>query len=185
MKNLDFGPLSEVLFFSVPSFLTLFLNLLFSFLPVALPGCLVTMKSLYDLIHPCLERRTLKFALPDNYDIPVNGLKSGIVYSVPFSISKDLTLPELDIGLRKYIVLTSFVTMPEASVYKDCCAVFRKNNVRTSWKLFDIEPEPVAPTEQLTPNLNLRLCALGPDSGHAVMSLLRCQFVSHDNKLKY
>lgn len=69
--------------------------------------------------------------------------------------------------------------MPEAAIHKNCGAVLREHNVRTSWKVPPVETEAIAPGVQAAPDKQFRLGVLTPDAGHHFAAFGLGDDVSH------
>jgi len=61
---------------------------------------------------------------------------------------------------------TIIVAMPEATMNKNCSLIFRKNNIRTSRKVFYMEPEAIPGPMKQRSDLGLRIRVLGTNSRH-------------------
>ena len=67
--------------------------------------------------------RLFQLALPDNDDAPSFRLQLTPHLLIPLLVPGNLGHPELRVGFWDCIILTAFVAMPEAAMYKDNCPI--------------------------------------------------------------
>lgn len=115
--------------------------------------------------------RPLQLTLPDDDDAPAFRLQLPPYLLIPLLVPCDFSYPEFCVSFWDRIILTVFVTMPEAAVHKDDGAVFWKHNVRRTWKALVVEPVSITPAPQLGPHNPLRYRIPGADAGHVVGAL--------------
>lgn len=71
------------------------------------------------------------------------------------------------------------MAVPEAAMNEYNSIVFWKYDIRFTWQLFLVQPEPVSLPVKITPNQKLRLSILTTDPAHVVTALGRCMYVTH------
>ena len=116
---------------------------------------------------------TANGTFPDEANPPALLLIIFEVFSVPFFVAGKLLFPEFLIGFWKNKVLTVFMGVPEAAVYKDYCVVMWKYEV---WfTRVTLVTDSVAETgfEKGRANLFFGLCILCTDMRHVFMAVFR------------
>ena len=87
--------------------------------------------------------------------------------------------PEIHIRLRKFEILASLMTMPEATVDKHDCLILLQHNIRAPRQLTVIDPIAQPAGEKIFPDNHLRLGILPLDSRHASAPLFGCHQIRH------
>lgn len=95
------------------------------------------------------------------------------------TVSVNFRLPEIDVCARHHERFTTFVTMPETSIYENAGPIFPQYNIRFSWQTRMVQPVPETIVPQIFTHNNLRLGILSMYGCHAMMSLFWCQRVGH------
>ena len=72
-----------------------------------------------NAINGILQYGFLQLALPNDDDIPALRLQLSPDVLIPLLIPRNLSHPEFCVGFGDRIILTVFVAMPKAAVYKD------------------------------------------------------------------
>ncbi len=67
---------------------------------------------------------------PDADYSPSKGFQHSFVPDIASDIAFNLFLPELDIGLWQPEILASLMTMPEATIHKNCRLILWQDNIR-------------------------------------------------------
>src|SRR5579862_136808 len=86
---------------------------------------------------------------------------------IPFYISVEFLLPELQARLRHGCTLTVGMAMPETTVNEYDGSAGRKNEVRASWKIAAMQPEAQSHGMRQTSNDQFRSSVLLPNLRHA------------------
>ena len=76
-------------------------------------------------------------------DRPAEAAQLALIRVVAFPVFKQFWDPIGPIRLRNFSVAAS-MPVPEAALDLNDCAVFRQNNIRASWKIAHMQPEPEA-----------------------------------------
>jgi hypothetical protein len=98
---------------------------------------------------------------------------------IPLPIAFNLCFPELRIGFRKYIIFTSFMSVPEASVHKNASTVFLQYDVGRTRESLYMDTETVSVSEKEFPHDYLWLRVLATDTCHAPVALFGSEFIWH------
>lgn len=85
---------------------------------------------------------------------------------VALPIGGEFCIPEVRSRLWQPEKGAPFMAMPEASVHEDDSLPFWKHKIGLSCEPFRMKPKPEAARPQLSPDNDLRLSVLGPDSRH-------------------
>ena len=83
-----------------------------------------------DRIYGFNNSTSGQLTFPDNDYIPSFGFQTSPDFLVSFSVSCDLDLPKIRVGLRGLVILAILMTMPETPMNKDNGAILWENNVR-------------------------------------------------------
>ena len=78
----------------------------------------------FDLVHGLVNDGLAEFAFPDCDCAPADGFKALDIDEVPLLITCNLILPEFGPRFRHDEFAAALVSMPEAAVHEDACAVF-------------------------------------------------------------
>ena len=70
--------------------------------------------------------------------------------------------------------------MPKASIHKNNCLIFWKNDIRFSWKPSIVFSVTKTLSEQISSDQFLRSCVFATDVGHIVAPLFRCMHICHN-----
>jgi hypothetical protein len=100
-----------------------------------------------------------------------------LFFLVPSLVTFYLRLPEVCATLGYYEVFATLVTVPEAPVDKDDCAVLAHHNVGMSWLPRMVQPVSVPMGKQIAAHQDFRLGVFAADGCHAAAALFLCQFV--------
>lgn len=100
---------------------------------------------------PCL-------ALPDDEDPPPSGLQLTRLACVTLNVPAELLLPEVDSRLRLCGVTTTFMSMPEAPVNKNCGSIAMQNDVGPPGQVPRVQPESQATGVKVAAYDDLGLC---------------------------
>lgn len=71
------------------------------------------------------------------------------------------------------------MAMPETPMNENHGSIFGQYQVGTSWKIFDMKPEPEATAMQKTPDHHFRLRMLPPDTRHHPAPGCTVDYVDH------
>lgn len=74
---------------------------------------------------------------------------------ISFGITRELFIPKLCSAFRAVAKLATLMSMPEASVYKDNCFMFRENDIRFSRQGLLVKPEPITQRMKYRPDDSL------------------------------
>ena len=124
-----------------------------------------------------------ELAFPQLDDMPSFVTKLDTPVQIPLPIAFNLCFPELRVGFGKYIIFTTFMSVPEASVHEDAGAVFPQYNVGRAGQFLHIDTETIAVCKKEFPHNHFRLGVLAPDVCHAFMALFGSEFVWHGAKV--
>lgn len=72
--------------------------------------------------------------------MPSHRGKFALVFYVSITVAFNLRFPESGVALWNYIILASFVSMPEATVHEDACPIFAKHDVRMTGEAWMVQP---------------------------------------------
>lgn len=103
-------------------------------------------------------------ALPYHGHAPAHVQERSDCGQVALPIGGEFCIPEVRSRLRQPEKRAPFMAMPEASVHEDDSLPFWKHKIRLSCEPFRMKPKPEAARPQLSPDNDLRLSVLGPDS---------------------
>ena len=84
--------------------------------------------------------RFFQLALPDDDYAPAFRLQLTPYFLIPLLVPGNLGHPELSVGLGDCIILTVFVAMPEAAVYKDNRPILWQYDIRAAGKALIVYP---------------------------------------------
>ena len=121
----------------------------------------------------------LQFAFPDNDGMPSHFCQPMQHLMVPFPVPPDFILPELGIRFRHHIIPAPFMSMPEASVYKDDRTILAQYYIRMTRQTRVVESIAEPSAEKELPHHYLRLGIPPAYRSHTTMALLLGQFVCH------
>lgn len=107
-----------------------------------------------------------KLALPDDEHGPAGTLQRFDCPLVPFDVALELGGPEVGSGLGQHCIMTAWMAVPEAAMYKYTGLQARQYNVRSSGKIPAMQPIPVSIGVQESAYQHLRLRVLPPDGRH-------------------
>ena len=93
---------------------------------------------------------------------------------VALFVAVDFLLPEVGVCLGHLEVWAVVVSMPEATVDKDDCAVFAQHDVGMSGQTWVVQPEPVTTSEEKSSYCQFRFCVLAAYGSHVVVPLAVC-----------
>ena len=106
-------------------------------------------------------------------------------YSMVLFIATDITcnlfFPELYIFLRPYIILATFMTVPEAAIHKNYGSVFREDNVWLFWKPGIVFPVTKPLSKQILSDYFFRFGVFTTNAGHIVAALLQGMYICRNN----
>lgn len=119
-----------------------------------------------------------KTTLPNGHHPPAGFQQLSYFPTVPFSVSFDLRNPEFGSGCRK-TAETATMPVPETTVDKDHGPARRKDQVRSTWKGFDVQPVPITSCMEKPPNEHLRFRVTSFHAGHETTAFFWGQFVGH------
>lgn len=125
-----------------------------------------------------------KLALPDDEYIPPCLLQSADRCLIPIDIGVELGLPESGARLGEHGVPAAWMTMPEATVYKDAHFKLGQYNVRLSRQILPMQPVTVALGMQEPAHNHFGLRVLPSDPRHHQGSLGRLNDV-HFKQFRY
>jgi len=86
--------------------------------------------------------------------------------AIPINIAIKLFIPESMIGFRSCGIAATLVAMPKATVNEDYCIVPAKHDIRTTWKLTDVEPVAKSSRMKMSPDEKFRFGVLALDRRH-------------------
>ena len=129
-----------------------------------------------------VEVRLFQLTLPDDDDAPPFRLQLTPDFLVSHLVPRDLSHPEFRVGLGDSIVLTVFMTMPKAAVYKDDGAVFGEDDVRGARKASIINFVAESQAPECMAEFQLRFCRGGANGDHITMALDGRENIWHYNK---
>ena len=112
-----------------------------------------------------------QFAFPYGDDGPGEDVESLGVLQVTLYVLRHLRLPEFHVRLRHDVLRASLVSVPEAAVDEDDCAILGQDEVGGAGEALVIEPVPVAFVPKCVPDGPLRGGVPGTDAGHVVRPL--------------
>ena len=130
-----------------------------------------------DIVRQTLK--ILRFALPDDQDLPTESSQRGFVPSVTPCVAVELVLPEVAPlrRLRNPIPRTPLMPVPETTMHEDHLTAGSKHQVGPSREISSVKPIPISQTVDKPSHLHLRLCVPGTDRPHARAPLLDRQRV--------
>lgn len=105
-------------------------------------------------------------ALPYHCDAPTQTQELFNSGQIPLTIGSELCVPELRSCLRQPEEWATFMAMPKTAMYEHHCPPFREQKVRLSCQPLPVKAKSEAARPQLSPDHDLRLGVLGPDSRH-------------------
>ena len=115
------------------------------------------------------------FAFPYDNGEPACFLEKRKIIFIPHDIPLKLLPPEIQTGFRRVSIFAALMPMPEAAMNKDYCPVFWENNIRSPWKGFIRNSEPVPHAMQHRADSKLGLCIRSSDAGHIPTAFFRGQ----------
>ena len=113
----------------------------------------------------------LELTLPDGNAVPSHGGYLALFFDVALLVAADFLLPEVGVGLGHLEVRAVVVSMPEAAVDEDDCAVFAQHNVGMAGESGMVEAIAEAAGKEILAHQNLRARSLALDCSHAAMAL--------------
>lgn len=125
------------------------------------------------------EPASFELALPDDDDGPAFGFELAPGVLVALLVPCYLGGPEVGVGFGDGVVFTVFVTVPEAAVDEDGCAVFGEDDVRFAGEASVIDAVTEAQAPEGFAEDQLRLGGGGVDGGHVCVALGGCVIVWH------
>ena len=124
-------------------------------------------------IKPIIQLRTVtKLAFPHRNHSPSQCLQMCRRHFIPMPVPSNLRFPELNICFRFSRIATSFVPVPEATIYHYCNTIFGQDNVWATRQLPIMKTKPEPTSMQPLPNQNFRFGVLATDAGHAISALV-------------
>ena len=113
----------------------------------------------------------LELTLPDGNAVPSHGGYLALFFDVALLVAADFLLPEVGVGLGHLEVRAVVVSMPEAAVDEDDCAVFAQHDVGMAGESGMVEAIAEAAGKEILAHQNLRARSLALDCSHAAMAL--------------
>ena len=113
----------------------------------------------------------LELTLPDGDAVPSHGGYLALFFDVALLVAADFLLPEVGVGLGHLEVRAVVVSMPEATVDEDDCAVFAQHDVGMAGESGMVEAIAEAAGKEILAHQNLRARSLALDWSHAAMAL--------------
>ena len=96
----------------------------------------------FYFIRQCFEESFFfQLAFPDHNQIPTELLQLFFRISVPLNIPLEFLLPEFRIRGWGRRLPTSRMPMPETATHLDNSPIFREDNIRMPWQIFDMKPK--------------------------------------------
>ncbi len=134
-------------------------------------------KRTFQRLQSMLTYFGLKLTLPNGNAVPPHGCQLTLFLQIALTVSFNFTTPELHIGLRKNIIPTPLVSVPEASVHKNHSLVFAQYNIWMPGKPRMVYPVSESATKQELPYNQFGLGILPFYRRHAMMPLFLCKFI--------
>lgn len=105
--------------------------------------------------------------------------------AIPFNIAIQFFGPELNIALWYLALRAPVVLVPETTVYKNDCLVFRKNNIRFSWQTLYVLSKSISQLMEDRPYDNFRISFAALNPRHFIMKplLVRLMLLSGHPRL--
>ena len=114
----------------------------------------------------------LELTLPDGNAVPSHGGYLALFFDVALLVAADFLLPEVGVGLGHLEVRAVVVSMPEATVDEDDCAVFAQHDVGMAGESGMVEAIAEAAGKEILAHQYLRARSLALYCRHAAMALL-------------
>lgn len=124
-------------------------------------------------------RMILRLAFPNRYNAPTQPPKLLFYTFIPFNISTQLLGPELTTCRRDRGPLAFWMLVPKTTVNKDDGAIFWKDNIRLSRKVFAMQAKPIAHSVKQRTDKQLRPGIARSDARHDPTSFFAGKYVSH------
>ena len=114
----------------------------------------------------------LELTLPDGDAVPSHCGYLALFFDVALLVAVDFLLPEVGVGLGHLEVLAVVVSMPEATVDEDDCAVFAQHDVGMAGESEMVEAIAEAAGKEILAHQYLGARSLALYCSHAAMALL-------------
>ena len=126
----------------------------------------------------------LELTLPDGNAVPSHGGYLALFFDVALLVAADFLLPEVGVGLGHLETVTVVVSVPEAAVDEDDCAVFAQHDVGMAGESGMVEAIAETTGKEILAHKYLGACSLALYSSHAAVALLLCHLVHLAAKIR-
>ena len=104
-----------------------------------------------------------------------------MIFSIALNVGAYFLFPKFRIILRPHKIVTTFMPMPETTVYKDHSLIFGKNNIWFSWKPSVIFSISESLRKQVFSDKFFWFSILSTNTGHIIASGFRRMDIGHNN----
>ena len=119
----------------------------------------------------------LELTFPYGDAVPAHGGNFVLLFDVTLFVATYFLFPEVGVGLWHFETLAVVVSVPEAAVDEDDCAVFAKYDVGMSRKPWMVETVAEAAGKEIPAHQHLRARSFAFYGCHAAVPLLLCHLV--------